>query len=231
MLVHPWDAGAPQDGLRLAEALGFGQLVASGRDRVLPVVVPTQFVLAPAPGPDGRTEILLHLARANPIWAAIEENPTVLLAVAGDWAYIPGGWKAIGEEDPAWGVPTTYYAAVQIAGAARVVRDEAGKAEILRRQLAAYEKRGGRELVDPASHGRRLRGILGLRVPAERVVAKFKYGGNVDADHRRQVARALRRRSGPGDAAALGHLERLFPDSQPSAMPAEQGHSGGATPG
>jgi len=32
------------------------------------------------------------------------------LSVAGDWAFIPGSWKAIGDEDPEYGIPTTYYA-------------------------------------------------------------------------------------------------------------------------
>ena len=58
--------------------------------------------------------VVLHLARPNPIWDALQENPRVLLSVAGDWAYIPAAWKAIGEEDPRMGVPTTYYGAVQL---------------------------------------------------------------------------------------------------------------------
>lgn len=211
MLVHPWDAGTPADGLRLAATLGFGQLIAAGRDRALPVVVPTQYVVVPDPA----AEILLHLARANPVWAAINENPAVLLAAAGDWAYIPAAWKTIGAEDPAWGIPTTYYAAAQIAGTAQVVDDSAGKAEILRRQLAAYEERGGQDQVDPASHERRLSGIRGLRIAVDSVVAKFKYGGNVDAAHRDRVARELRARSGPGDAAALRQMRRRRPELAP----------------
>ena len=79
---------------------GFGHLVAAGRDRDVPLVVPTQFVL------DGE-RILLHLAGPNPIFAALAEQPRVVLSVAGDWAYIPSDWKAIGDEDPRRGIPTT----------------------------------------------------------------------------------------------------------------------------
>ena len=32
----------------------------------------------------------------------------VVLSVAGDWAYIPPVWKAIADEDPRYGIPTTY---------------------------------------------------------------------------------------------------------------------------
>ena len=46
-----------------------------------------------------------------------------MLSVAGDWAFIPSEWKAIGGEDPALGIPTTYYAAVQLKGHAEI-RDD-----------------------------------------------------------------------------------------------------------
>ena len=93
---------------------GFGHLIAAGRGREVPVVVPTQFVL------DG-DEVILHLVAKNPLLEAIEEQPRVLLSVAGDWAFIPSSWKAVGEEDPLLGIPTTYYAAVQVQGSATVV--------------------------------------------------------------------------------------------------------------
>jgi transcriptional regulator len=202
MLVHPWDAGGDEAEWRsFVTGQGFGQLVASGRGRDVAVVVPTQFVLA-------GDEVLLHLARPNPVWAALDENPMVLLSVAGDWAYVPAAWKAIGEEDPAVGVPTTYYAAVQIAGEVTVVDDPAGKADILRLQLASTEPGSG--VVDPGSaeHTRRLPGIRGIRIAIRDVTAKFKYGGNVDAAHRAAVAERLAARGGPGDAAARDHLLR-----------------------
>ena len=61
MLVHRWDA--PTDDTEWATFLttqGFSDLVASGRDRDVPVVVPTQFVV-------DDDEMLIHLARPNPI--------------------------------------------------------------------------------------------------------------------------------------------------------------------
>jgi transcriptional regulator len=200
MLVHPWDAGGPDAEWRaFVTDQGFGQLVASGRGRDIAVVVPTQYVLAD-------DEVLLHLARPNPVWDALAENPMVVLSVAGDWAYVPSDWKAIGEEDPAVGLPTTYYAAVQIAGVATVIDDPAEKAAILRRQLGSYEPGSG--AVDPAEHARRMPGIRGIRIAISDVTAKFKYGGNVDAEHRAAVAERLAARGGPGDAAAREHLIR-----------------------
>ncbi|WP_433256029.1 FMN-binding negative transcriptional regulator [Streptosporangium sp. CA-135522] len=201
MLIHPWDSAAEDEALDFVRANEFGHLIAAGRDREIPVVVPTQFLLA-----DDRT-ILLHLARPNPIWAAIAENPAVVLSLAGDWAYVPGAWKALpGLEDPRTGVPTTYYAAVQLVCHAEVVGDAEGKAEILRAQLARLEVDG--DLVDPAEHRRLLPGILGLRLTIQKVSGKFKYGGNADEPHRRHVADRLAERGGPGDAAARRRLLR-----------------------
>jgi transcriptional regulator len=122
MYIAPADATLGESEWRpFVEAQGFGHLAAAGRDREIAVVVPTQFVL------DGDT-VWLHLVRANPIFAALAENPRVLLSVAGDWAFIPSSWKAIGDEDPALGIPTTYYGAVQLIGTASVLdeRDEPG---------------------------------------------------------------------------------------------------------
>jgi transcriptional regulator len=206
VLIHPWDAPAAADEwVPFVRAQGFGHLVAAGRGRDVPVVVPTQFTLV-----DPAT-VVLHLARPNPIWPALEENPTVLLSVAGDWAYVPAAWKAIGGEDPRLGIPTTYYAAAQLIATATVVDDLEGKAEILRTQLADVEP--GSDVADPTEHARRLPGIRGLRLAVTEVRAKFKYGGNVDDAHRAEVARRLVDRGGPGDAAALAHLQRRSPQA------------------
>jgi transcriptional regulator len=182
------------------ERQGFGHLVAAGRDRDLPVVVPTQFVL-------DADVVLLHLVAANPIFDALAEQPRVLLSVAGDWAFIPSAWKAIGGEDPRLGIPTTYYGAVQLVGSARVDSEPAAVAEVLRRQLAVFQPEV--DVADPAeAHGPKLSAIRGITVTIDEVHAKFKYGGNVDHAHRQAVVERLCKRSGPGDLAAAGHAER-----------------------
>jgi len=204
VLIHPWDAGASSDEwVAFVRAQGFGHLVAAGRGRDVPVVVPTQFSLVDV------DEVVLHLARPNPIWAALAENPTVVLSIAGDWAYVPAAWKAVGDEDPRLGIPTTYYAAAQLIADVTVIDDDEGKAAILRTQLADVEPGSG--VADPSEHGRRLAGIRGLRLAVREVRAKFKYGGNVDDAHRAAVAEHLANRGGPGDAAALQHMERRTP--------------------
>ena len=179
---------------------GFGHLVAAGIGRDVPVVVPTQFVL------DG-DEIILHLVGKNPIFEAIAEQPRVLMSVAGDWAFVPSRWKAIKDEDPLLGIPTTYYAAVQLEGRATVISDPPEVAVVLRRQLTAIQP--GIEVADPlVAHEAELRTICGLRIAVEGVRAKFKYGGNVDTEHREAVIDALEQRGHPSDMSAARQTRR-----------------------
>jgi transcriptional regulator len=211
MYIAPADRTLGEEEWRpFVEAQGFGHLVASGRGRDLPVVVPTQFVL------DGDV-VWLHLVRANPVFEALNENSRVILSVAGDWAFIPSSWKAIDDEDPLVGIPTTYYAAVQLIGTSTVLdeREEAGAvAQILRRQLGALQPEV--DVADPqAAHEPKLRSILGIRIDIDEVRAKFKYGGNVDVAHRQAVAERLDHRAGPGDAAAARRLRRRLSSESP----------------
>jgi transcriptional regulator len=201
MYIAPVDRSMGEEEWRpFVVGLGFGHLVAAGRGRDVPVVVPTQFVL------EG-DEVLLHLVARNPVFEAIAEQPRVLMSVAGDWAFIPSDWKAIGDEDPLLGIPTTYYAAVQLIGTATVTTDPEETAAILRRQLARFEP--DTEVADPVvAHAPQLKTIRGIRVAIEEVRAKFKYGGNVDAEHRRAVIERLEERHGPGDLAAAAHVAR-----------------------
>ena len=144
MYIAPVDATLGEDEWRpFVEAHAFGHLVApGGPDRELPVVVPTQFVL------EGDT-VWLHLVRANPVFAALAENPRVLLSVADDWAFIPSSWKVIGDEDPTLGIPTTYYGAVQLTGTATVHDERTSTGQRGRHPAApvghaAARRRGGR---------------------------------------------------------------------------------------
>ena len=201
VLIHPHDDGSddPDRWRAFVADQGFGHLVAAGRGRDVPVVVPTQFLL------DG-DRVRLHLAKMNPMFAVLEENPAVVLSVAGDWAYIPGEWKQIDDEDPRFGIPTTYYGAVQLTGTARVADAPEAVAATLDAQVGALEP--GADYVDPLEHVARLRTIRAIEVVVTEVRAKFKYGGNVDQAHRDAIADRLATRRGPGDAAALRQMRR-----------------------
>jgi transcriptional regulator len=199
--VAPVDRGLDEQEWRtFVEAQGFGHLAAAGRGREVPVVVPTQFVLV-------GDVVLLHVVAANPIVEALAEQPRAVLSVAGDWAFIPSHWKVIGSEDPMMGIPTTYYAAVQLRGAAEVIDDAGAIAEVLRTQLGALQPFV--PVADPFdAHGATLRAIRAIRLRVDDVEAKFKFGGNVDAAHRLAVVDRLEARGGPNDHEAANHTRR-----------------------
>jgi transcriptional regulator len=182
------------------EEQAFGHFIAPGVGLAYPVVAPTQFVL------EG-SKVLVHFARPNPVLDALEANPRAVLSVAGDWAFIPSDWKAIGDEDPALGIPTTYYAAVQLKGHAGIMDKPEDIAEVLRRQLSVLQP--STEIADPLmAHAGKLSAIRAVVLSVEDVTAKFKYGGNVDRKHRKAVIERLRTRRAAGDLSAAAHTER-----------------------
>lgn len=212
MLVHPWDAPSHDDEWRaVLQEFDFGQLIAPGGPRRdLPVVVPTHFVF------DGEHTLELHLARANPVWRALAERPRALFTVVADHVYVPAAVNADAGDDPALGVPTSYYAAVQVEVDVEIVDDPKAKAAILARALSQFEPEDSQRVapgVDVESDRRLMPGIRGLRLTITGVSAKFKYGGNKTQEHRADIAAALQARDGPMDAAARHRLmSRQYPE-------------------
>jgi len=177
----------------------FGELIVPGAGRDLPVVVPTHFIY------DGDKTVLLHLAQPNPVWEALAERPRALLSVFGAYTYIPGHWN-----QDEYGVPTSYYAAVQLACDAEIVDDPAGIASILERQLAHFQPEGRHAPVEPGDnpYGKLLGSIRGIRLSVTDVRAKFKFGANRTVEHRRVVGAKLAERGRPLDLEARANLMR-----------------------
>lgn len=206
MLIHPWDA--PHDDTEWQRWLAgrdFGQLAVNGPPGEPPYVQPLHFAYDAERG-----EALGHLARPNPLWSALEANPAVLLSVVDDYVYVPGPWQAETGSPSEHGVPTSFYAAVQLLCTAHAVDDPAEKADLLNRQTGHFQPDGGSApaAVGQAPYGRMLSGIRGLRLEVVGVRAKFKYAGRKPDDVQDRIAAGLAQRSGPRDAAAREHLLR-----------------------
>lgn len=200
MYIRPHDAAQSEDEWKaFLRDHDFGELIAPGRDRDLPVVVPAHFVY------DGDRTVLLHLARPNPVWDALAERPRALLSVFGAYAYIPGHWN-----QDEYGVPTSYYAAVQLACDAEVLDDPAEIARILTRQLGHFQPEGKHAPVEPGSnrYAKLFGGIRGIQLRVTDVRAKFKFGSNRTEDHRRVIAGKLAERGRPLDLEARANLMR-----------------------
>jgi transcriptional regulator len=177
----------------------FGELIAPGQGRDLPIVVPTHFIY------DGDKTVLLHLAKPNPVWETLEERPRALLSVFGAYTYIPGHWN-----QDEYGVPTSYYAAVQLACDVEIIDEPAQVAAILERQLAHFQPEGKHAPVEPGDnpYGKLLGSIRGIRLSVTDVRAKFKFGANRSVEHRRVVGARLAERGRPLDVEARANLMR-----------------------
>jgi len=204
VLIRPHDAALTDDEWKaFLRDHDFGELIAPGADRDLPVVVPTHFVY------DGERTVLLHLARPNPVWDALAERPRALLSVFGAYTFVPGHWH-----QDEYGVPTSYYAAVQLACDAEVVDDPAGIAAILTTQLGHFQPEGMHAPVEPGenAYAKHFPGIRGIRLTVTDVRAKFKFGANRTEEHRRAVAEKLAERAAPLDLEARANVLRRLGD-------------------
>jgi transcriptional regulator len=206
MFIHPWDAALEPAEWRdwLASTDRFGMLVVNNLDPAqAPLALPVHFTAA-------GDELLVHLARPNPVWPHLEAAAQVRLAVIGDYAFIPGYWRAKEGGPAEEGVPTSYYSSVQFVCRPTVVDDPAGKAEILTAQLADFQPEGGhaRVAADAAPYGPMLPGIRGVRLAVLEAQAKFKYDDQKPVEHRERVIANLEQRGGGLDRGAARQQRR-----------------------
>jgi transcriptional regulator len=206
MLVHPWDKARSDDEWRswLAEGRDFGTLVVNGLDGGCPDVVPVHFFMT---GPE---QIAVHLARANPVWPAIEQNNHVAFNLLDDYAFIPGPWRLPKDAEPDTGVPTSYYSAVVFEGKATIVADPDEKARLLAEQMRTYQPEGGYGEIAARQgpYARMLAGIQFAVIDIEDVRAKFKYDDHKDDALRATVSTHLDNRRQGLDGKARAQLDR-----------------------
>lgn len=197
----------------LLSDLDFGQLVAAGRDRDKPVIVPVHFIF------DGQETIELHLDRRNPVWDLLEEDPSAAFTVVDAHVFVPSVWNCESGREPEWSAPTSYYAAVQLFGPVEIVDAPEELALLLQRQMTRMQPEGGYAPIDPGDNpfGRMLPAIRGLRLRAREVRAKFKFGGNRSPHLAGEIADRLAARGTPGDQRARRHLLRRQAATAPSS--------------
>lgn len=190
MLIRPSDAARSDAEWRsFLRSHDFGQLIATRPHENLPIVVPLHFVY------EGGDEVLCHLARSNPIWPALEDRGEAMLSVIGAYSYITSTWNTPPGGSIAYGIPTSYYAAVQVRGRIEIVDDAEGIAAILNRQMAHFEPDEPTEPVSTDNdYARSLAPIRAIRLRLDEVQAKFKFGGNRSPQHQRAISEALRER-------------------------------------
>jgi transcriptional regulator len=182
----------------LVSAVGSAQLVTTAPDGY-----PLASLLPVIWDPPGN-RLVMHMARANQHWKAIETGAPALAVVTGPEAYVSPAWYATKVEHGKV-VPTWNYSAVHFTGRVRVEHDAGWLREAVSRLTDLHESRraaGGYERwsVDDAPEkyvAGQLRAIVGIQVDLEKVEAKAKLSQNRSVADRAGVVDGLRSEIGP----------------------------------
>jgi transcriptional regulator len=169
-----------------------GMLISNGSEGPVANLLP--FLLDADVPPNGR--LRAHLARANPQWRLLADNPTspVLVVFQGVDSYVTPSWYETKRETGKV-VPTWNYAMVQVRGMVRVIEDQDWLAQQITELTASQE--GRREapwaVTDaPASFIQsQIKGIVGLEIEITDMRGKWKVSQNRPVADRVGVAKGM----------------------------------------
>ena len=157
----------------LVEEHALGAWVVASPDGMIANHVP--FLLDRSRGPHGT--LVGHVARANPVWRALDTATSSLVMFQGPQSYITPNWYP-GKAEHGKVVPTWDYAVVHAHGVARAVEDPAWLLEMLERLTNANEaaQPAPWQVKDaPADYIHKLlRAIVGIEMPIDRLDGKLK---------------------------------------------------------
>ena len=139
-----------------------------------------------------------HMARANPHWAWLQAQTSVLAVFSGPSAYISPA-----HYDTRLAVPTWNYMAVHVYGSLSLIDDHAGKDALLKRLIAQHEPSYAAQWRGLPSdyQDKMLEAIVGFRLKVTRWEGKFKLSQNRPAAERARIQTAFT--SGSADEQAL----------------------------
>ena len=176
----------------LIRAHPLGLLISADADG--PLANPLPFLLDADVAPHGRLRV--HLARANPQWRQLADNPDlpVLVVFQGADAYVTPSWYETKRETGKV-VPTWNYAMVQVRGHARVIEDKDWLAQQVAALTASHEAEREQpwQVTDaPETYiASQLKGIVGLEIDIAEITGKWKVSQNRPEADRRGVAEGL----------------------------------------
>jgi transcriptional regulator len=188
-----------------------GLMVTNGPDG--PFANPLPFLLDADVPPNGRLRV--HLAKANPQWRMLAENPgqPVLVVFQGVDAYVTPSWYETKRETGKV-VPTWNYAMVQVRGIARVVEDEAWLAQQINDLTAFHEKDRAEPWAvtdaPPDFISSQIRAIVGVEIDIVEMTGKWKVSQNRPVADRVGVVHGLETERQTPDSAEMAQLVRSF---------------------
>ena len=180
--------------------------VVQGSDGLVVNHIP--FLVDPERGPYGT--LVGHVARANPIWKQLGASVAVF---QGPQAYVSPNWYP-SKHAHGKAVPTWNYAVVHAHGTPRAIESRDALLDIVTRLTDAQESRQAvpwavsdapADFIDQT-----LKAIVGIELPIERLVGKWKVSQNRSEADRLGTAAGLRQR---GDAQSLAMAAWVVPGS------------------
>ena len=195
----------------LIRAHPLGLLISNGADGPVANAVP--FLLDADVAPHGR--LRAHLAKANPQWRLLADNPAspVLVVFQGADAYVTPSWYETKRETGKV-VPTWNYAIVQVRGTVRVIDDAAWIAGQITELTASQE--GGRAApwavtdAPPTYIQSQIKGIIGLEIAITGIDGKWKVSQNRPVADRVGVAEGLEGEASTPDAPDMADMVRAW---------------------
>jgi transcriptional regulator len=153
--------------------------------------------------------LLMHMARGNLHWRAIEPGTPALAIVAGPQAYVSPAWYATKQEHGRV-VPTWNYSAVHLTGRVTTHHDDAWLRDVVERLTERHEAhRPDRWHVHDAPAdfiAKQLKAIVGIELTIERVEAKAKLSQNRGDEDRAGVIEGLERSGVVRDAQVAADM-------------------------
>lgn len=186
-----------------------GLLVSNGAEGPIANAIP--FLLDPDVPPNGR--LRAHLAKANPQWRLLADNPLapVLVVFQGADAYVTPSWYETKRETGKV-VPTWNYAIVQVRGIVTVIEDQdwlAGQISDLTMSQEGSRSAPWAVTDAPAPFIKsQIKGIVGLEIEITEISGKWKVSQNRPAADRIGVAEGLE--SETANSADMVQLVRSY---------------------
>jgi transcriptional regulator len=187
----------------IIEAYSFGMLIAPAGVGP-PMIGHLPFLLDRGRGPSGT--LFVHVARANPLRAILEEGAPVLAVFRGPHGYVSPGWYTSRDEVPTWN-----YAVVHVHASPRPLDEAELLASLV--SLAAVHERGQPDPWTPAdlrdeTRGELLPAIAGFALAITALEGKLKLSQNRKPEDREGALRGIAARGAPDDAALAALMRR-----------------------
>jgi transcriptional regulator len=146
-----------------------------------------------------------HVAKANPHWRYLEQQPQCLTIFHGAHSYISPGNYTARESVPTWN-----YAAVHLYGNARLISTREDLLAMLQELMGSFEPAYAEQwaTLDEAYRERMLSHIVGFEITASRIEGKFKLSQNRPRQDQANVIEALEK----SEDTAVAGISRLMRD-------------------